>query len=391
MTLARLIALSVLAHLALAAARLNGSLYALANGASTFTVGVIIALFALVPMLMAVRTGRWLDTVGPWRPLTMGLAMMLGGTLLPAAFPYARADVAPLMVASALVGTGSLLVQMTVQHIVGHRAEPHRRAADFSWLALGFSISGFLGPVLTGASIDLFGHRITYLLMSLAVVGAIAVLIANRAFLPSHPSRPHPVEAAPMFDLFRFPQVRDVLIATGLITMAWDLQSFLMPIHGTVAGLSASEIGLVLGAFAAATFVIRLVMPWLTRRLREWQVLVFTLVTAAIAFALMPLFTSLLPLMAVMFLLGLGLGAAQPNVMSLLHARAPAGRVGEALGLRVTIINGSSVVLPLVFGAFGSVVGASLAFWLMAGVLGVGGAAAARRARQQEALVGESS
>lgn len=379
MTLPRIIALSVLAHFALTSARLNGSLYALANNASAFTVGVVIALFALVPMLIAVRTGRWLDTVGPFRPISLGLSMMIGGTLLPALFPYAVTDIGPLLVASALIGTGSLLVQLTAQHLVGHRADASNRAAHFSWLALGFSISGFLGPVLTGASIDLVGHRPTYLMMLAALLVALALLLKHRHTLPSHGHRTQAAEPGSMFDLFRLPAVRDVLIATGLITMAWDLQSFLLPIHGTQVGLSAWEIGLVLGSFAAATFAIRAAMPWITRSLREWQVLTFTLVTAAVAFALMPLFSSLLPLLAVMFLLGLGLGAAQPNVMSLLHARAPAGRVGEALGLRVTIINGSSVVLPLVFGAFGAVLGASLVFWLMAAVLAAGGVAAARR------------
>jgi MFS family permease len=117
----------------------------------------------------------------------------------------------------------------------------------------------------------------------------------------------------------------------------------------------------------------------LSRRYREWQVLLFTLVTAAIGFALIPFFHSLAPLMAVAFLLGLGLGAAQPNVMSLLHDRSPAGRVGEALGVRTTIMNSSHVVLPLVFGAFGSVLGAGPAFWLMASMLGAGGWTAWRR------------
>ena len=87
----------------------------------------------------------------------------------------------------------------------------------------------------------------------------------------------------------------------------------------------------------------------------------------------------MLPLMAVAFLLGLGLGAAQPNVMSLLHDRSPEGRVGEALGVRTTIMNSSHVVLPLVFGAFGSVLGAGPAFWLMAILLGAGGWTAWRR------------
>ena len=120
-------------------------------------------------------------------------------------------------------------------------------------------------------------------------------------------------------------------------------------------------------------------MPMLSRRYREWQVLLFTLVTAAIGFALIPFFESMAPLMAVAFLLGLGLGAAQPNVMSLLHDRAPAGRVGEALGVRTTIMNSSHVVLPLVFGAFGSVLGAGSAFWVMSILLSAGSWTAWRR------------
>jgi len=163
-----------------------------------------------------------------------------------------------------------------------------------------------------------------------------------------------------------------------LISMSWDLQSFVVPVHGTRVGLSASQIGFVLGAFAVATFTIRLAMPWLSRRFSEWQVLTYTLFNTMVAFLLFPLFSSLAPLMAVAFLLGLGLGAAQPNVMSLLHARSPEGRVGEALGLRTTIMNSSHVVLPLVFGAFGSVLGAGAMLWAMAAVVCGGGAAALR-------------
>jgi MFS family permease len=384
MTLPRIILIAVLAHLSLSAARLTGSLYALAQGASTFTVGVVIALFALVPMLLAVRTGRWLDAVGSRKPLTLGTAMILGGVTLPALFPYQVADIGPLLVASALIGTGSLFVQMTAQHLVGHRSAPGNRAADFSWLALGFSVSGLLGPVASGLLIDAVGHRLTYVAMvGVALVQAV-VLWVNRRHLTVHHASVAPAAPAPMFDLFRHRGVRDVLIATGLITMAWDLQSFLVPIHGTLAGLSASQVGFALGCFSLATFVIRLAMPWLSRSFNEWKVLTFTLVASTLAFALMPLSTAFVPLLAVMFLLGLGLGAAQPNVMALLHERAPPGRVGEALGLRVAIINSSSVVLPLVFGAAGAVAGAAAAFWGMAVMLAAGSVAAHKRGRDSK-------
>jgi MFS family permease len=378
MILARIIAIVVLTHMAFVSARMTGSLYALANKASTFTVGAILSLFALVPMLIAVRAGRWLDAVGPWRPTLVGILLMLGGLLLPAAFPYATADVAPLLVAAALIGTGSTLTMLSVQQLVGERADPNHRAAAFSWLALGASISGFTGPVLSGLLIDSFGHRVTFAAMVGVVFLALALLWLNRALLPVREGKVTGPEPMHPFELLKHTELRRVLITTGLISMSWDLQTFVVPVHGTRVGLSASQIGFVLGCFAVATFSIRLAMPWLSRRFGEWQVLTYTLLNTCVAFILFPLFSSLAPLMVVAFLLGLGLGAAQPNVMSLLHSRSPEGRVGEALGLRTTIMNSSHVVLPLVFGAFGSVLGAAAMLWAMAALVGAGGGATLR-------------
>jgi MFS family permease len=379
MKLAPILLLTVLTHTAFGAARVTGSLYALSNKASAFTVGVMMALFALVPMLLAVRAGRWLDAVGPRKPLLLGTSLMCTGIALPAAFPYAVADVAPLLVAAALIGTGFLYLQMTIQHLVGEQAAPERRAEAFSYLALGFSTSGLIAPVTSGFLIDTIGHRWTFAVFFGVLVAALALLLTQRHTLADrHHAVPDGNERA-LFDLFGHREVRDILVASGLISMSWDLQTFMVPVYGTRIGLSASEIGLVLGSFAAATFAIRLAMPAIARSFREWQVLTFTLFTGAVAFALIPFFSTLAPLAACTFLLGLGLGAAQPNVMSLIHARTPAGRVGEALGLRTTIMNGSHVVLPLVFGAFGSVTGAGAAFWIMALVLGAGGTGALRR------------
>jgi predicted MFS family arabinose efflux permease len=301
--------------------------------------------------------------------------------VLPALFPYPVADIAPLLVAACLIGTGSMLIQQTTMHLVGERADPARRAADFSWLALGASVASLTGPVASGLLIDLAGHRAAFAAVAVLTLANGALLLRNRAGLPSRRAPPAPAEPRPMFDLFAVKDVRDVLIATALISMSWDLQTFMVPVQGTAIGLSASQIGLVLGSFAVATFAIRLAMPALSRRFREWQVLTFTLFTAALAFALMPWFGSFLPLAACTFLLGLGLGAAQPNVMSLLHGRTPEGRVGEALGLRTTIINSSHVVLPLVFGAAGSLLGARVVFLLMAAALLAGGIAARRVSR----------
>jgi len=382
MTLARIIAIAVLTHMAFVSARMTGSLYALANNESTFTVGVMMALFALVPMLIAVRAGRWLDAVGPWRPTVTGILLCWGGLILPAAFPYATADVAPLLVSAALVGTGSTLAMLSVQQVVGERADPNHRAAAFSWLALGASISGFFGPVASGMLIDSFGHRVTFAVLVAVVLLALGLTWANRALLPARDGTVTGPEPLHPFELLKHAELRRVLIASALISMSWDLQTFMVPVHGIRVGLSASQIGFVLGSFSVATFTIRLAMPWLSRQFSEWQVLTYTLFSTTVAFVLFPFFSSLAPLILVAFLLGLGLGAAQPNVMSLLHSRSPEGRVGEALGLRTTVMNSSHVVLPLVFGAFGSVLGIVAMFWAMAALAGAGGTAAVRWRRE---------
>lgn len=381
MTLLRLIALAMFAHITFVSTRMAGSLYALAHHASTFTVGVQMALFALVPMLTAVRAGRWLDAVGARRPLLIGMLMILVGTLLPALFPFTVADIAPLLVAAPLVGTGLMLVQLTTQNLVGERANPANRAQAFSWVALGYSVTGFTGPVLTGLVIDNFGHRAAFMVFVVVVLVALGFLRTIWPHLPSRHAAAAPATPAPTFDLLRDPSLRSVLLVTGLLSSAWDLQTLMIPVHGTRVGLDPAEIGFVMGSFALATFAVRLVMARLSHAFSEWNVLIFALLASCAAYALLPWLHAFWPLAACVFLLGLGLGAGQPNIMSLLHHRSPAGRIGEALGLRTTIINGSSATLPLVFGALGSVVGTGAVFATMAALLG-GGAASLRTQRK---------
>ncbi|MEG0821050.1 MAG: MFS transporter [Burkholderiaceae bacterium] len=382
MTLARIVIFVVLTHTAFAALRVTTSLYALDNKASTFTVGVLMALIALVPMLLAVRGGRWIDKVGPQRPLTLGLALLGGGAVLPALFPYAVADIAPLLVSSVLAGTGFMYLQMTALQLVGHMADPARRAASFSWLAMGYSVSGLVGPVASGYLIDHASFRWAYVAAFAAMAIGAALLWHLREHLPARWTvADAPVLRGNAFELFGTPRVRNILIASAIVSMAWDLQTFMVPVYGTAIGLSASEIGWLLGSFAIATFVIRFAMPWLSQHFDEWQVLIAALAVAGLAYALFPFFTGLVPLLAVAFLLGLGLGASQPNVLSLLHAESPPGRVGEALGLRTMLMNASHTALPLVFGAAGAVIGAGAVFFAMAALLGGGSAAAAKRNR----------
>ena len=62
-------------------------------------------------------------------------------------------------------------------------------------------------------------------------------------------------------------------------------------------------------------------------------------------------------------LLGAALGTVQPMIMSMLHQMTPPHRQGEAVAMRMMVINASSVAMPVLFGVAGAAVGVAAVFW----------------------------
>ena len=364
-----LIVLGILNHTVLTGSRVTVSLYALSMGASAFDVGVLIGLYAFLPMLLGVAAGRLCDRIGVRKPMLAGSC----GVAIAAALPSIVPGIAPLYFTTALLGVSFMLFQVATQNATGMFGHASERARHFSWLALGYSVSGFCGPLMSGLLIDNASFIATFRVLALLPLLPVAILSRDLLDLPG----PHPAAAGVVHggiaSLFRNRHLRRVFVVNALLAVAWDLHSFFVPIYGATIGLSASRIGVILAAFAAATFVVRLFMARISRRFSEFQVLTAALFVAALAYALFPLVRALGPLMALSFTLGLALGSAQPMVMSLLHSIAPPGRVGEAVGARMSIINASTFAMPLLFGALGSTLGVAPVFWTIGAALAGGG------------------
>jgi predicted MFS family arabinose efflux permease len=380
MSLKLLVFLTICGHTAFHGSRVTVSLQALSLGASPFTVGVLIALYAALPMLLAVNAGRLVDRIGVRRPLVLSTLALTLSVLIPAVFD----GITPLYFAAVAIGTSFLIFSVSIQHAVGLLSSPEERARDYSYLSIGFSISGFLGPTLAGFAIDLAGHSRTFLFLSLVALVPFVIMLARRGEMKAHHAAETHEGPRRLWDLLRDRDLRRLFVVTGVLAMAWDLFAFVMPIYGTSIGLSASTIGMVLGSFALATLTVRLLLPWLTRHLREWQMITVTMLIGCVAYTLMPLMRTVPLIAAMAFVLGLGLGATQSSMMSLLHSTAPHGRAGEALGVRAAVINGSSTFLPLAFGGVGAALGLAPVFWSMAACLGVTGWFANRRRRALE-------
>jgi len=375
----------VLIHAGFGGAKVALPLYALSLGVDAFSVGVIMALWALCPMLIALSVGRLVDRVGPRVPMLAGTVGVTAALLVPYFFP----GVASLYILALVVGTAFQFFFVPTQGITGALGGPEHRSRNYSLLAVGFSIASFLGPLIAGFSIDYFGYQTAYLMLAVCPAIAVVLLWFKGGMLPKAAiTAGGEQKKSSSFALLRIAKLRNAIIASGLISVGWDLYLFFFPIYGHSIGLSASAIGVIISMFAVAVFVIRVALPVLARKWSEFEILLHAIGFAGAALLLFPLFQNPYLLAVASFVLGLGCGVGQPMSMSLIYSLSPPGRASEGAGLRVTFNHFTHLVVPLAFGGIGTAFGFAPVF-LTCSALMLGGSGygywierrSARRAR----------
>lgn len=373
--LARLIVGHISLHACMAGMRMAAPLLALSEGYSPLAVGVLLSLFALTQVFLALPAGRYADRHGFKRPVGLAVLMASSGTALACAFPLF-----PVLCLSALMTGGATgAAAITLQRHVGRSAQNTLALKSmFSWLSIGPALSNFVGPLTAGLLIDLGGFRLAFFV--LACFPLMTWLWVHRTReLPAVSPQPGATQGR-AWDLLCNPMMRRLLLVNWLLSSCWDVHTFVVPVLGHERGLSASSIGAILGGFALAATSIRVVLPLLAAKVHEWVVVTMAMLSTALLFAIYPFMHSTWAMAICSVLLGIALGSVQPMIMSTLHQITPPARHGEALGFRMMAINGSSVLMPMLFGTAGAVAGVSLVVWT-AGLAVAAGASSAWRLR----------
>jgi MFS family permease len=344
-------------------------LFAVDLGVPQFYIGVLAATFSIFPMLLGLYAGKLTDRLGVRTPMIAGSVGVGLGLVVPFVFP----GVAALYVASTLMGASWVFYNVCAQNLVGDLSNAESRAKNFSNYGLVMAGGSFFGPLLVGFSIDHLGYAPSYLVLAAVTFSAACVTYFIRTPPAKHETSGAHEQKAHSANLLKNVPLRRTLITSGIVLTGTDLFQFYMPIYGRSIGLSASMIGIILGMFAVAAFVVRLVMPKLVKRSGADAVLVGSLYMGAIAYLLFPIFKTPVLLAMMAFVLGLGMGCSQPVSLMLIYDRAPPGRSGEALGLRLMINNFTHIVVPLLFGSVGTAFGIAPVFIANAVILGAGG------------------
>lgn len=366
----KVLLITLLMHTACTSLRFTATLDAIHAGASSFEVGLMLASISFGPMCFAIASGRWLDRAGPGAPMLaarLALAAAGGSAIL---FPASHLGIAPLFGAAVLTGFSFMLTNVVVQRLTGDVTQPKDRRFAFTALSLTTAGSNLAAPVVSGYVIEHVSHSAVYAWSVLSPV-ILSLLLFAPAFgrIMKAGSRAGKTSSestkGSTMDFLRDGPMRAVLVASVIVSIAWEVGNLLIPIYAADVGLQPSEIGWVLGSFAAASFIVRFVTPMLLKVVLEWHMIVLSLVLATLAFAVMPLVTSQAALMGAAFVLGLGLGASLPNMMSLVYLFSPPARIGEAIGLRIMALNLGKSVFPILAGLLGNWIGAGATIWCL--------------------------
>ena len=219
------------------------TLYALHLGARPFAVGILVACFSVLPMLLSWQIGRITDRFGSRWPLLFGAAGGACGMLV----PYFVPGMPALYAAAVLNGLLFAFSAVSLQTVVGLLSRPEKRTINFSNFTLMASAATFLGPLISGFSIDRVGHAAAALGVAGILLLPVFLLALWGRRLPRGTGEAPP--AAGVKEMLTGSGLWRVLATGSLMISGISLFQFYMPIYGHSIGLSASLIGILLSVF----------------------------------------------------------------------------------------------------------------------------------------------
>ncbi|MPZ62846.1 MAG: MFS transporter [Propionibacteriales bacterium] len=369
---------TVLVQAAVFAGRPMTTYRALELGASTTVVGLIVASFAVVPLVLAVPAGRGVDGNRARAFLRYGAGLSLLGAVALAAAP----SLLLLALGNAVAGVGLLLSAIAAQGIIARRApsEDHDRA--FGLFTVAASVGQLIGPVLSGAAASHLpggpraGLAAASLLAVLLLVVSLAYRQSERAASREPGTDPAPGtdgNPARLLGMIRTRGMSPAMLASLSLLTCVDLITAFLPVLAQERGISPATVGWLLALRAFASIVSRLMVARLAARWGRRWVLVGSMVVAAVALVLFTLGSATAVLVALMLVAGFALGLGQPLTMSWVVGLVPERSRATALALRLGANRAGQVAVPAAAGVVAGLGGAAGVF-VLTGVMLTGAA-----------------
>ena len=363
------------------------ALYATELGASTFAVGLMVTLKALLPIVIAMPCGQLIDSIGPMKMLKYGSWFLLASlvcTVFATGIPL-------LALSQVLIGASVIIMASSFQVLVA-QGNRERRNDAIKQYSMWMSGGGMLGPVIGGLIASGFavpneGYRAAFVASLVACVLFMLVLFWLSRRYP-HPDASH-IRVRDAFSpsgivssykrgigLAGSRPVQFGLTATFLVMYIQSLYMSFLPLYLAQNGFATFLISLTISVNSLAGMLARFALNGLMKRHSLELILLSAGTIAAVGVVLTPLaVVHPVTMLLLVSIIGGAVGVNLPvSIMIMVDAVGESER-GKLMGLRLLVNRFSQVLSPAMFGILGQLFGLTAAFYsggvvLVATVLG---------------------
>lgn len=323
-------------------------------------IGVLVAMFSVLPLFGATAVGTWMDRHGAKGVLLFGALATAIGLMCPMLLPSRPG----LYISQIIAGCGFTMYTIAAQKHAGSLGrsseDRQRNIASFSFLV---ALGSFAGPILVGLIAEHIGFIRALFLSTVSIFACLVFLLGfedtqyqpggERGRLLSNPL------SALSYHNFMF---RAFLIS-AFVLLARDTYIAYFPLHAQNNGVSTSWIGIIIGLHNGGSVLARALLMTFVRHLGRNITVILSIIFAGLCFLAIPLCHSIPAFIIVSVALGIGLGVGQPLSIITAIGLAPVEKVGQVLGARLTCNRMMQILAPLIFGGMAAQIGLSGAFW----------------------------
>ncbi|MDQ0207353.1 MFS transporter [Alkalicoccobacillus murimartini] len=322
------------------------ALFGLSIGASDLHISFILAIYAVIPLLLAIPIGGYMEKVGSEVLFRWGAWLMcLSGLLY-----ILSTNLTMLILAQIIAGIGQLFVWLTVQVMItgdAKKISKTKRIATFSfYMALG----QLLGPIIAGFCLELLGYSSVFTLyMSICLVLLISGYrirkLTSKISVPAHRNNMRAT-----FSLLKNKGVAAGLVASFVMLFIVDTRMSYVPLYLEHIDYNYMQIGFLLTVASGAGLLVKSVYERMTNKWNLTVILTGSFFLSIMFLLILPFSHNFLVIIMVLAVSGFSLAITQSVSMSLISEHTETSERGIAFGLRLLINRSAQLVNPLYFG-----------------------------------------
>jgi predicted MFS family arabinose efflux permease len=343
-------------------------------GLSVVWLGIITAVYAVLPIIVGVQVGRFIDRGHDAATSWIGSGLLVVACAGFALFPSLIA----VLIFTALTGTAHLLLVISQQVLCTRCGSgPGAMERAIGNYMVANAVGQGVGPYIVGLAGGSASVPPTHVLFTIAAFGAVlsmgsALLLRPSGERKSTAGRGKP---PPLRDLLFIPGLTTIMMVSVVTVVAQDLIVVYLPLLGAERGMSVDAVGTMLAIRAAASMVSRLIFARLHAAVGRIPLTIISTFVSAGAYASLALPLPVPAMYAALALAGFALSISITASIAGVLGIASGGAIGTANSLRTMANRAGQFFIPFLASLLAAATGTAGIFVIIGISLAASGAA----------------